>query len=50
MEALQKQKVKIITIDDKEYPEMLKTIYDYPVSLFIKGDEKICMKAYLEFP
>ncbi len=41
MEALQKQKVKIITIDDKEYPEMLKTIYDYPVSLFIKGDEKI---------
>ena len=45
IEALQKEKVKMITIEDTEYPEMLKTIYDYPVSIFVKGNEKI-----LNFP
>ena len=35
----------MITIEDTEYPEMLKTIYDYPVSIFVKGNEKI-----LNFP
>ena len=41
MESLQKENVKIITIEDKEYPKILKTIYDYPVSIFVKGNEKI---------
>ena len=41
IEALQKQNIKILTIEDKEYPEILKTIYDYPVSIFVKGNEKI---------
>ena len=41
IEALQKENIKIITIEDKEYPEILKTIYDYPVSIFVKGNEKI---------
>ena len=45
IESLQKENVKIITIEDKEYPEILKTIYDYPVSIFVKGNEKI-----LNFP
>ena len=41
IEALQKENIKILTIEDKEYPEILKTIYDYPVSIFVKGNEKI---------
>ena len=41
IEALQKENIKIITIEDKEYPEILKTIYDYPVSIFVKGNEKV---------
>ena len=38
---LQKEHVKMITIEDKEYPSMLKTIYDYPISIYVKGDETI---------
>ncbi len=41
IEFLQKENVKIITIEDTEYPEILKTIYDYPVSIFVKGNEKM---------
>ena len=38
---MQKENVKIITIEDKEYPKILKTIYDYPISIYVKGNEKI---------
>ena len=41
IDFMQKENIKILTIEDKEYPEMLKTIYDYPVSIYIKGNEKI---------
>ena len=41
LECLQKQNIKVITIEDKDYPKILKTIYDYPVSIYVKGNEKI---------
>ena len=41
MDFMQKENIKILTIKDKAYPKILKTIYDYPVSIFIKGNEKI---------
>ena len=41
LECLQKQNIKILTIEDKEYPKNLKTIYDYPISIYVKGNEKI---------
>ena len=41
IDFMQKENIKILTIEDKAYPQILKTIYDYPVSIFIKGNEKI---------
>ena len=41
IEFLQKEDVKMITIEDKEYPKTLKTIYDYPICLYVKGNETI---------
>ena len=41
IEKMQKEKISIITIDDKEYPNILKNIYDYPISLYIKGNSNI---------
>lgn len=41
IESMKKENVNIITIRDKEYPKILKTIYDYPISLFIKGNAKL---------
>ena len=29
--------VKLLTIEDKEYPPLLKEIPDYPISLYYKG-------------
>ncbi len=41
MEDMQKQGIDIVTIEDKEYPQLLKNIYDYPISLYCKGNKKI---------
>ena len=41
IEKMQKENIKIITIEDKAYPQILKSIYDYPISLYIKGNTKI---------
>ena len=41
IDFMQKENIKILTIEDKAYPQILKTIYDYPVSIYIKGNEKI---------
>lgn len=41
IDFIQKENIKILTIEDKAYPQILKTIYDYPVSIYIKGNEKI---------
>lgn len=34
---LEERKVKYISIDNKEYPEELKNIYDYPYGFYMKG-------------
>ena len=41
IDFMQKENIKILTIEDKAYPQILKTIYDYPVSIYVKGNEKI---------
>ena len=41
IECLQRQNIKILTIEDAEYPKILKNIYDYPVSIYVKGNETI---------
>lgn len=38
---MEKHKIEIITIKDKDYPEMLKNIYDPPIVLYIKGNKEI---------
>lgn len=35
---INKNKIKVININDKHYPEKLKKIYDPPVVLFVKGN------------
>ena len=39
-----KDGIKVITINDKEYPIKLRYIYDYPVVLYIKGNINILNK------
>lgn len=41
MEYMQKNNIDIISIYDKEYPPMLKEIYDAPISLYVKGNIQI---------
>ncbi len=38
---LQQNQIQIINIQDKEYPSILKEIYDYPISLYVKGNIKL---------
>ena len=38
---MQKYKIDIININDKKYPQILKQIYDPPISLYIKGNAEI---------
>jgi len=35
---LEERKVKYISIDNEEYPEQLKNIYDYPYGFYLKGN------------
>lgn len=41
IEYMYKNKIYIISIEDKEYPNILKQIYDPPISLYIKGNKDI---------
>lgn len=41
LQLAQKDGIKIISFEDKEYPERLKTIFDYPLVLYVKGNIKI---------
>ena len=36
-----KNSIDIISIEDKEYPELLKNIYSPPINLYIRGDKNI---------
>lgn len=38
---MKKYEISCITIQDKEYPEKLKNIYDSPIILYTKGNKKI---------
>lgn len=38
---MQKYKIDVISINDKKYPQILKQIYDPPISLYIKGNAEI---------
>ncbi len=44
IENMIKDGIKVITINDKEYPIKLRYIYDYPVVLYIKGNINILNK------
>ncbi len=41
LEEIQSKNIKVITMLDAEYPELLKQIHDPPAVLFIKGDADI---------
>lgn len=41
IEFMIKHNVDIISIQDNEYPKMLKNIYDPPVSLYVRGNKEI---------
>ena len=41
VKTLEKMDINIITYRDKEYPDNLKQIYDYPISIFYKGNIEI---------
>lgn len=41
LEYMEKNGIKMITIEDEEYPQNLRNIYDPPVVLYIKGNEDI---------
>lgn len=44
MEYNYRNNIKIISISDESYPNILKNIYDAPVVLYAKGDTKILQK------
>ncbi len=41
---LQKNEIKLLTIEDSHYPTKLKSIYDPPLVLFMKGNEMLLQK------
>ncbi|WP_454368023.1 DNA-processing protein DprA [Staphylococcus warneri] len=45
MKILRQLHVKYITCFDQGYPHLLKEIYDYPLFLFYKGDEKLFLSS-----
>lgn len=45
LEYMQKHNIQIIDIDDKEYPHLLKQIYNPPISLYIIGNKEILNKT-----
>ena len=38
MQRIEQQKVPVLTLDDPEYPDMLRQIYDPPVVLYVRGN------------
>jgi len=45
MEELGRREIKIVTVDDKEYPKLLKEIDTAPFVLFVKGSVKLLSQA-----
>lgn len=44
IQFMEKKKIKIITINDKEYPEKLRIINDHPMYLYAKGNLELLNK------
>lgn len=42
LEEIQKKNVQVLTLENKDYPSLLKQIYDPPAVLFIKGNLDLC--------
>lgn len=47
IEKMKKERVELISIYDKYYPENLKQIYDKPISLYIKGNKELLKEKSL---
>ena len=47
LENMQKQQIEMITIQDKQYPNVLRNIYDSPICLFVKGNKELLQKPAL---
>lgn len=45
LENLNKEKIKVLTIDDTAYPKLLKQIYDPPLLIYYRGD----LNAFSDF-
>lgn len=41
MEYLKEKQIQLVTIEEAEYPAILRTIYDYPISLYVKGNVEL---------
>ena len=41
IEYMEKHSIDIVSIQDAEYPEILKEIYDAPISLYVRGNKNI---------
>jgi DNA processing protein len=42
IERLEKLNARVITLEDEEYPQLLREIYDPPIALYVRGDLKTC--------
>lgn len=42
LDYVEKKNIKVITFNNKEYPFLLKQIYDFPAILYVKGDLNSC--------
>ena len=40
-EKMKEEKIELITLQDEEYPENLRHLYDKPISLYVKGNQSI---------
>lgn len=41
IEYMKRNNIDIVTIEDQEYPQVLKEIYDPPISIYIRGNKQI---------
>lgn len=41
VEYMKENNIELISIQDKDYPEKLKTLYDKPISLYIRGNKEL---------
>ncbi len=47
IEQLEKEKIKVLTFYDNDYPKLLKEIYNPPIVIYYKGDPNILSNQYL---